>query len=68
MAVMVGDSLADEVWKARHVLDLHIRVCVPESVCQRCLKVWPCAEARWANEILRRYHMDGGSSGADLTG
>lgn len=39
---------------ARTVLETHLRVAVPEPVCNRCLRSWPCVEARWATTVIRR--------------
>ena len=41
-----GDNpvTAAQIVAARHILQKHRRVCVPEPVCNWCLKTWPCAD------------------------
>jgi hypothetical protein len=41
------------------VVEEHVRVCVPEPVCHRCFRPWPCGDVQWANEILLREQIDG---------
>jgi hypothetical protein len=35
---------AAQIVEARQVLQKHRRVCVPEPVCNGCLKKWPCPD------------------------
>jgi hypothetical protein len=44
---------AQDIETARELERTHRRVCVPEPVCGRCLKSWPCAAVRWAEYVLR---------------
>jgi len=34
--------------------DEHTRICVPEPVCHRCFKPWPCGDVVWAHDIVLR--------------
>ncbi len=49
---MESDYGEFQVSAASILVEEHIRVCVPEPVCHRCLKPWPCADVVWAHEIL----------------
>lgn len=60
---MVNESWANLVRAAHVVLEVHPRVCVPEPVCSRCLKPFPCAEVRWATEIIERERAHDGPTG-----
>jgi hypothetical protein len=42
------------VANAREFLETHVRVCVPESVCNWCLRAWPCPAASWSAQVLDR--------------
>jgi hypothetical protein len=43
---------AIQVMTASIVVEEHTRVCLPEPVCHRCLKSWPCGDVVWAYDIL----------------
>ena len=51
-----GDTepTAERVMTARRLMQMHIRVYVPEPACQWCLKRYPCQDAAWAIRVLRR--------------
>lgn len=45
---------AERVATAWRLRELHRRRPDPfESICEWCLKPWPCADERWATRILR---------------
>ena len=56
---MAGDYTATQVEVARIILDEHARVCVPEPVCGRCLKRWPCRDFTWATDVMTAFQPNG---------
>jgi len=45
---------AERIRAAHWLLQRHTRICVPEPSCQCCLRTWPCADVRWAHQVLGR--------------
>jgi hypothetical protein len=45
---------------AEIIVEEHVHICVPEPVCHRCLKPWPCSDVEWARMILAREVRPGG--------
>jgi hypothetical protein len=54
------------VANAREFLETHVRVCVPESVCNWCLRAWPCPAASWSAQVLDRAGEDVGEVRQDV--
>ncbi len=51
----------ERVATARRLLELHIRIGVPESICHWCLRRWPCPDVRWSRQMLERRRAVGGT-------
>jgi len=51
---LTTDPTPENRVQARTVLETHLRVTVPEVVCNRCLRHWPCPQVQWATTVTRR--------------
>ena len=56
---MTSDYTEFQEAAAKVIVEEHTRVCVPEPVCHRCFKPWPCADVVWVHEILLREGLSG---------
>jgi hypothetical protein len=51
----VGSDYGEiQVAPAETIVEEHVRVCVPESVCRGCLRPWPCHDLERARAVLTR--------------
>lgn len=48
---MTSEHRDIQAMTANMLVEEHTRICVPEPVCRRCFKPWPCADVVWAHEI-----------------
>jgi hypothetical protein len=51
---IVREPTAEQRETALRIAETHRRICVPEAVCKHCLRAWPCAAFRWAEQVSLR--------------
>lgn len=56
---MASDYTEFQIQAAEVVLEEHHKIGVPEAVCHRCLKPWPCADVTWAHQVYIAQELAG---------